>query len=240
MIRETLRQGEIAVLGLARSGDAASRLLRSRQATVYASDSGRSPELEAVANALRSAGVDVQLGGHDLARIARASMVVTSPGIAPDASPLMAARRNGVRIISEVELALATMPGVRYVAVTGTNGKTTVTSIVGHLLRSLGLETEVAGNIGRPLSEIAMHSRPPAWVALEVSSYQLHDTPSIAPTVGVLTNLAPDHLDRYEDVEAYYSDKALLFRNATSDSRWIVNGDEGPRRSSPARTPSSS
>jgi UDP-N-acetylmuramoylalanine--D-glutamate ligase len=226
MIQDALRQGEIAVLGLARSGDAASRLLRSRQATVYASDSARSPELEVVATALRGAGVDVQLGGHDVARVARASMVVTSPGIAPDSPPLVAARRNGVRIISEVELALRMMPGLRYVAVTGTNGKTTVTSIVGHLLRNLGLETEVAGNIGRPLSEIALHSRPPAWVALEISSYQLHDTPSIAPTVGVLTNLAPDHLDRYASVEAYYGDKALLFRNATSASRWIVNGDD--------------
>jgi UDP-N-acetylmuramoylalanine-D-glutamate ligase len=186
MTSDLLRQGEVAVLGLARSGDAAARLLRSRQATVYASDSGRSPEIEAIANTLRAAGVDAQVGGHDLARIARASLVVTSPGIAPDAQPLVAARRSGVHIISEVELALGVLPGVRYVAVTGTNGKTTVTSMIGHLLRSLGLETEIAGNIGRPLSEIALHSRPPAWIALEVSSYQLHDTPSINPTVGVL------------------------------------------------------
>jgi UDP-N-acetylmuramoylalanine--D-glutamate ligase len=133
-----------------------------------------------------------------------------------------------VPIISEIELALSMMPGVRYIAVTGTNGKTTVTSIIGHLLRSLGLETEVAGNIGRPLSEVAMHVRPPDWVVLEISSYQLHDTPSIAPTVGVLTNLSPDHLDRYHDVEAYYSDKALLFRNATSESKWVVNADDAP------------
>ena len=226
MTNDSLRQGEVAVLGLARSGDAASRLLRSRNATVYASDSGRTPEMEVLANALRAAGVDAQVGGHDIARIARASLVVTSPGIAPDAPPLVAARRSGVRIISELELALEAMPTARYVAVTGTNGKTTVTSIVGHLLRSLGLETEVAGNIGRPLSEIAMHSRPPAWIALEVSSYQLHDTPSIAPTVGVLTNLAPDHLDRYHDIESYYHDKSLLFRNASSSSRWVVNADD--------------
>ena len=226
MTPESWRQGEVAVLGLARSGDAASRLLRSKQASVYASDSGRSPELDAVANALRGAGVEVQLGGHDLARIARASVVVTSPGIAPDAPALVAARRSGVRVISEIELALSMMPDVRYIAVTGTNGKTTVTSIVGHLLRTLGLETEIAGNIGRPLSEIAMHSRPPAWIALEVSSYQLHDTPSIAPTVGVMTNLSPDHLDRYHDIESYYGDKALLYRNASSSSRWIVNADD--------------
>lgn len=226
MTRDSWRQGEVAVLGLGRSGDAASRLLRANDATVYASDSGRSAELESMAQSLRSAGVDVQLGGHDIARIARASMVVTSPGIPPDAPALAAARRSGARIISEMELALSTMPDVRYIAVTGTNGKTTVTSIIGHLLRNLGLETEVAGNIGRPLSEIALHERPPAWIALEVSSYQLHDTPSIAPTLGVLTNLSPDHLDRYQDINSYYADKALLFRNATSSSRWVVNADD--------------
>jgi UDP-N-acetylmuramoylalanine--D-glutamate ligase len=228
MISESWRRGEVAVIGLARSGDAAARLLRAREATVYASDSGRSPAIDLVANGLRSAGVDVQVGGHDLARIARASLVVTSPGVPPDAASLAAARHSGVPVISEIELGLSMMPGIPTIAVTGTNGKTTVTSIVGHLLRSLGLETEVAGNIGRPLCEVAQHKRPPEWIALEISSYQLHDTPSITPTVGVLTNLSPDHLDRYRDVESYYQDKALLFRNATSTSRWVVNADDPP------------
>ncbi|HEX6314855.1 MAG TPA: UDP-N-acetylmuramoyl-L-alanine--D-glutamate ligase [Gemmatimonadaceae bacterium] len=220
------REGEVAVLGLGRSGDAASRLLRARHARVYASDSARTPAMDSTATALRGAGVDTQVGSHDLGRIARASLVVTSPGIAPDAPPIAAARRAGVPVISEIELALQALPGVQYIAVTGTNGKTTVTSLVGHLLRALGLETEIAGNIGRPLSEIALSARRPAWIALEVSSYQLHDTPSIAPTVGVLTNLSPDHLDRYHDVKAYYADKALLFRNATTTSRWVVNADD--------------
>jgi UDP-N-acetylmuramoylalanine--D-glutamate ligase len=226
MIPDAWRHGEVAVIGLGRSGDAASRLLRAAHASVYASDSAKSPETEKVANALRNAGVDAQLGGHDVARIARASLVVTSPGIAPDAPPLAAARKVGVPVISEMELALKAMPDLRYIAVTGTNGKSTVTALVGHLLRSLGLETEVAGNIGRPLSDVALHTRPPAWVALEVSSYQLHDTPSMAPVVGVLTNLSPDHLDRYQDLASYYADKALLFRNAASTSRWVVNSDD--------------
>jgi UDP-N-acetylmuramoylalanine--D-glutamate ligase len=225
---ELWRRGEVAVIGLGRSGDAATRLLRSKQATVYASDSGRSAAIENVANGLRGVGAEVQVGGHDLARISRASLVVTSPGVPTDGASLAAARHSGVPIISEIELALSMMPGIRYIAVTGTNGKTTVTSIVGHLLRSLGLETETAGNIGRPLSEVAMHARAPDWIALEISSYQLHDTPSIAPTVGVLTNLSPDHLDRYREVEAYYRDKALLFRNATPDSNWVVNADDAP------------
>ena len=226
MTPDSWQQGEVAVVGLGRSGDAAARLLRTRGATVYVSDIGRSAEMELLAESLRLAGVDVHLGGHDIARIARASLVVVSPGIPPDVPPLVAARRSGARIISEIELALSAMPDVRYIAVTGTNGKTTVTSIIGHLLRNLGLETEVAGNIGRPLSAVALHERPPAWIALEVSSYQLHDTPSIAPTLGVLTNLSPDHLDRYPDLKSYYADKALLFRNATSTSRWVVNADD--------------
>ena len=226
MIPDAWRHGEVAVIGLARSGDAASRLLRARHATVYASDSANTPEVESIAAALRTGGIDAQVGGHDLARIARASMVVTSPGISPDAPPIMAARRAGVPVISELELALSVLPDIRYVVVTGTNGKSTVTSIVGQLLRSLGHDVVVAGNIGTPLSQIALQAHQPAWVALEVSSYQLHDTPSIAPAVGVLTNLSPDHLDRYADVESYYRDKSLLFRNATSASNWVVNADD--------------
>lgn len=226
MTPDTWRDGEVAVLGLGRSGDAATRLLRAHHATVYASDSGTSAAIESVAVALRAAGATVQVGGHDLARVARASLVVTSPGLPPDAPPLAAARDAGVPVVSEVELALSALPGVRYIAVTGTNGKSTVTAMVGHLLRQLGLETEVAGNIGRPLSEVALHARPPAWISLEVSSYQLHDTPGIAPAVGVLTNLSPDHLDRYADVDEYYDDKARLFQNAGEGSRWVVNADD--------------
>lgn len=226
MISDAWRHGEVAVIGLARSGDAAARLLRAKHATVYASDSAKTPEVESIANALRNSGVDAQVGGHDLTRIARASMLVTSPGIAPDAPPIMAARRAGVPVISELELGLSVLPGIRYVAVTGTNGKSTVTSMVGHLLRSLGHETVIAGNIGTPLCQVALQTQQPAWFSLEVSSYQLHDTPSIAPAVGVLTNLSPDHLDRYTDVESYYRDKSLLFRNATSASHWVVNADD--------------
>lgn len=226
MTPELWRQGEVAVLGLGRSGDAATRLLRAHHAAVYASDRASSAEVEKVAAALQAAGAHVQTGGHDLERIARAALVVTSPGIPAAAPPLVAARAAGAPVISELELALGALQGVRYIAVTGTNGKSTVTHIVGHLLRQFGLETEVAGNIGRPLSEVALHARPPAWIALEASSYQLHDTPGIAPVVGVLTNLSPDHLDRYADVDAYYEDKALLFRNAREDSRWVVNADD--------------
>lgn len=218
--------GEVAVVGLGRSGGAASVLLRRMGATVYVSDAASGPAIDSAAESARSAGADVQVGGHDLARIARASIVVVSPGVPPTAPPVAAARQAGVPVVSEVELALDAMPGLRYIAITGTNGKSTVTALIAHLLRAVRLDAEAAGNIGTALSEIALREQRPQWVALEMSSFQLHDTPSIAPVVGVLTNLAPDHLDRYAGVEEYYADKALLFRHARASSRWVVNADD--------------
>jgi UDP-N-acetylmuramoylalanine--D-glutamate ligase len=219
-------RGEVAVVGLARSGVAVSRLLAGQGGRVYASDAGADPTVAQSAGELRAEGVAVDVGRHDLERIARASLVVTSPGVPPDAAPLGAARREGVPIVSEVEIGLRFLPTLRYVAVTGTNGKTTTTTLVAHLLRSLGLRAEAAGNIGRPLSALALSRDPVPWAALEVSSFQLHDTPSIAPDVGVLTNLSGNHLDRYASVEAYYADKALLFQNASARASWVINGDD--------------
>jgi UDP-N-acetylmuramoylalanine--D-glutamate ligase len=157
-------------------------------------------------------------------RIARASLLVVSPGISPRTEALERARAAGVPVVSEIEIGLRFLPPTtRYVAVTGTNGKTTTTAMVGHLLRALGYSTVDAGNIGTPLTEVASGEQQPEWLALEMSSFQLHDTPGIAPEVGVLTNLSPDHLDRYESVRDYYADKALLFRNASEESKWVVN-----------------
>jgi UDP-N-acetylmuramoylalanine--D-glutamate ligase len=175
---------------------------------------------------LAAAGIATDAGRHDLARIARAGLVVASPGVPPDAPPLAAARAAGVPIVSEVEVALERLPGVRYIAITGTNGKTTTTALIAHLLQAIGLRAVAAGNIGMPLAEIALADPLPEWVALELSSFQLHDTPSVRPTVGVLTNLSPDHLDRYPSAEAYYADKALLFANASARSTWVLNADD--------------
>ena len=219
-------RGEIAVVGLARSGRAAALLLARAGCRVYASDLGRSPELDETARTLERDGVHVQLGGHDLERLARCSLVVASPGVPPDAPPFRAARQAGVDIVSEIEVGIRFLPDLSYIAITGTNGKTTTTSIAGHLLAALGLHASTAGNIGTPLTELALSATPPNWVALEVSSFQLHDSPSINPRVGVLTNLSANHLDRYATVEAYYADKALLFRNATAGSNWVTNADD--------------
>ncbi len=219
------REGEIAIIGLAKSGTGAAALLAREGARVYASDSGEPETLGATAAELRILGVDVETGGHDLERIARAKLVVASPGVPPGAPPLAAARDAGVPVVSEIEVALRLLGNTRIIAVTGTNGKTTTTALVGHLLRSIGVTAIDAGNIGTPLSQVALNEHP-SWIALEMSSFQLHDTPGLDPTVGVVTNLSPDHLDRYAGVDDYYADKAMLFRNASSASRWVLNADD--------------
>jgi UDP-N-acetylmuramoylalanine--D-glutamate ligase len=219
------RTGEVAVLGLGVSGIAAARLLRHLGVDVYASEQQDSASLRGRIEALQVAGASVELGGHDLARIARARCVVVSPGMPPEAPPVAAARAAGVPVVSEVEVGLRLMPGVRTIAVTGTNGKTTTTALVGHLLRALGHDAVDAGNIGVPVCDLVRRTPQPAWLALELSSFQLHDTPGVRPDVGVLTALSPDHLDRYPSVEAYYTDKARLFANAESHSCWVVADD---------------
>ncbi len=219
-------RGEIAVVGLARSGRSAAHLLARAGAGVYASDVSASPDVDATARALRDEGVSADVGRHDLDRIARASLVVASPGVPPDAPPFAAARAAGVDIVSEVEIGLRFLPRLAYVAITGSNGKTTTTALTGQLLTALGRRASTAGNIGTPLCELAGSKTPPAWVALEISSFQLHDTPSIDPTVGVLTNLSANHLDRYAGVDEYYGDKMLMFRNAKPTSSWVTNADD--------------
>jgi UDP-N-acetylmuramoylalanine--D-glutamate ligase len=218
--------GEVAVVGLGRSGVAAARLLARAGARVYASDAGSGAAVREAAAALGADGIAAEHGGHDLARVARAAAVVASPGVPPEAPPLVRARERGIPVLSEIEIALRALPGVPYIAVTGTNGKTTVTALVAHLLRALGHETVEAGNIGTPLSEVALGGHRPAWVAMELSSFQLHDTPSVRPAVAVITNLAPDHLDRYPTLEAYYADKDLILRNADAASVRVVNADD--------------
>ena len=227
MIPGRWTRDEVAVVGLMRSGRSAAELLRRHGARVYASDAADSAVLRENGAALEALGCAVDVGRHDLARIARAAAVVVSPGVPPDAPPLAAARGAGVEILAELELAVRCLPATRLAVVTGTKGKSTTAACLAHLLRAAGLsDMAAAGNIGHPASAVALAEPAPAWLAVEASSFQLHDAPSLAPAVGVLTNLSPDHLDRYRSLEAYYADKALLFRNATAASRWVVNGDD--------------
>jgi UDP-N-acetylmuramoylalanine--D-glutamate ligase len=217
---------EVAVVGLGKSGMSASLLLRSLGTPVYASDSGSGPTFDSWAEALRKTGAHVDIGGHNLDRIARAVAVVVAPGVPPDVLALQVARRAGLDIHAEVDIGFLGLKGTRCIGITGTNGKTTTTSLIAHVLSSAGLRAETAGNIGRPLCDVARSSDAPDWLALELSSFQLHDSPNLRPAMGVLTNLAPNHLDRYATLDEYYGDKALLFRNAEPQSFWVTNADD--------------
>jgi len=220
---------DTSILGLGESGRAAARLVLNKGGTVYVSDTKVDASTSARGAELRALGADVGLGGHDVERIASADTVVVSPGIPPDAPVLEALRERDVRWISELELAFRFLRGP-LIAVTGTNGKTTTSALTAHLLREGGLDVGLGGNIGAGLghaaSELALREPVADWYVLEVSSFQLADIESFQPDIGVVTNLAPDHLDRYPDVSTYYADKARFFQNADAGSRWVLNADD--------------
>ena len=158
---------EVAVIGLGKSGVAASRLLLRHGVSVYASDGGTGSALADQAAALAAEGVQVEVGRHDLARIGRAVAAVVSPGVPPEAAALRAARDAGVPVLAEAELGLRCLGGSRVLAITGTNGKTTTTALTAHLLVAAGLKAVSAGNIGRPLSAVALEDDPPDWLAVK-------------------------------------------------------------------------
>jgi UDP-N-acetylmuramoylalanine--D-glutamate ligase len=220
---------EAAVIGLGKSGVAAGLLLRRERIPVYASDRSPEPDKAVGPEGVRllvAAGAEVQLGGHDVARVARAGVCVVSPGVPPGVPPLVAAREAGVPIVSELDVGYAALPESQFAVITGTNGKTTTTALTGHLMQVGGLQAITAGNIGRPLAQVALDGERPAWVVLEVSSFQLHDTHDLVPAIGAMTNLAPDHLDRYQSLQEYYADKDRLYLHATPVSCWVTNGDD--------------
>ncbi len=209
----TLRRA--LVLGLALSGEAAGIALRTQDVEVvgYDRNNGIDP---AVVGRLTAAGVEVHLGEEDATLLRGIDVVVKSPGV-PGEMPLVAgARAQGTPVWSEIEL------GVRLLAnpligVTGTNGKTTTTALLGEIFRAAGRPAEVAGNIGRPLTSLVGMVDDEAWVICELSSFQLEDVESLRPRVAVLLNLEPDHLDRHSSFEAYRDAKFRIFERQTED-----------------------
>jgi UDP-N-acetylmuramoylalanine--D-glutamate ligase len=199
------------VIGLARSGRAAALALARAGVTTVAAD--RSPSIDA--GRLREAGVEIHLGREEESLLDGVDLVVKSPGV-PGESPLAAAaRRRGIPLWSEVELGYRLLPaGARLIGVTGTNGKTTTTELLGAILRADGRPTEVAGNVGRPLTDAAEEAGPDSWVVCELSSFQLEDVDLLACDVAVLLNLEPDHLDRHGSFEAYRDAKLRIFERA--------------------------
>jgi UDP-N-acetylmuramoylalanine--D-glutamate ligase len=215
----------VGILGLARSGTSAARLARARGHDVFASDAGSAPDVEVAAAEVRALGGRAETGGHTAAELGACDLIVLSPGIPPTAAILRDPAVAAVPRVSELEFAFREL-GAPVIAVTGTNGKSTTTALTTHLLTAAGFDAVAAGNIGVALSAVALRAQQPDWVVVEASSFQLADIDTFAPRIGVLTNLSPDHLDRYPSVEAYYADKARLFENATRTSIWVLNAED--------------
>jgi UDP-N-acetylmuramoylalanine--D-glutamate ligase len=200
------------VLGLARSGEAAALALARRGVRVVGVD--RNAELEA--GRLRAAGVEVVLGAENPALVEDVDLLVKSPGVPSEVPLVAAARRRGLTVWSEVELGSRLLPNP-VLGVTGTNGKTTTSELLGAIFRAAERPVAVAGNVGRPLTGLDGALADGAWIVCELSSFQLEDLVSFRPRVAVLLNLTPDHLDRHGDLDAYRAAKLRIFENQRED-----------------------
>lgn len=204
--RPKIPAGPYLVIGLARSGQAAAQLLASRGAVVYGADMG-TPE---GSETLGDFGVEAQMGSDGVDLLDRVGAVIKSPGVPSDAPVVVAAQAAGLPVIGELELAWRLIENP-VIAVTGTNGKTTTTSLLGAIYEAAGLPYALAGNIGTPLCALASKIDSAATVICEVSSFQLDDAPEFTPECGVLLNVSEDHLDRYDDFEHYRRSKLSMF-----------------------------
>jgi UDP-N-acetylmuramoylalanine--D-glutamate ligase len=214
------------VLGLARSGQAAALALRASGVEVVGHDRVQALD-PAVAGRLEAAGVELHLGEEDDALLRGVDAVIKSPGV-PGERPLVAgARAAGIPVISEIELG-ARLLSNPLVGITGTNGKTTTTALLGAMFDAAGRPAEVVGNIGRPLTGLVGRSSPDAWIVCELSSFQLEDVDTLAPCVAVLLNIEPDHIDRHGSFEAYRAAKLRIFRRQTGNDIAVVPVDLGP------------
>jgi len=219
--RPSLPGGPYLVVGLARSGQAAARLLASRGESVAGCDSASPPGAED----LSGAGVEVHLGTDGVELLEGARCLVKSPGVPADAPVVAAARERGTAVVGELELAWRLVPN-RFVAVTGTNGKTTVTELLGHVWRTAAEPVAVAGNVGTPLASLVGEAPAEATVICECSSFQLEDSEAFAPECAVLLNATPDHLDRHRSFDDYLRAKLRIFANQGNDDVAVYNGSE--------------
>jgi UDP-N-acetylmuramoylalanine--D-glutamate ligase len=208
---ETWLPRRALVVGVARSGRSAAAALARRGVDVVATD--RSADADP--GRLEDAGVEVRLGTEEEALLAGVDLVIKSPGVPAESALVAAARNRAIPLWSEVELGFRLLPaGVRLIGVTGTNGKTTTTELLGAILRAAGRPVEVAGNVGRALTDAAESIAPGSWVVCELSSFQLEDVHTLTCDVAVLLNLEPDHLDRHGSFDSYRATKLRIFERA--------------------------
>ncbi len=215
----------VLVVGLGASGMALARFLKKRGADVTVSDAAPEERLAGHIPALKALGVRLDLGGHSPRAFEAADMIVISPGVPHTLAPLEAARRRGVPVTGELELA-SRFISAPVIAVTGTNGKTTVVTLLGRMLERSGLSTFVGGNIGDPLIGFADGAQDADVAVVEVSSFQLDTAETFRPRVSVLLNITDDHMDRYPDFNAYVLSKGTIFRNQQAGDTAVINGDD--------------
>ena len=220
-----LYEKRVLVVGLGKSGVASALFLKSRGAQVTVSDSKPSDQLQEEIPLLLDQGIVVETGGHGERTFRGQDLIVVSPGIPVDAQPLVHARALGETVIGEIELASQFFPGT-VVAITGSNGKTTTTTLVGEIATAGGIHALVGGNIGTPAISLVAEASLETVVVLEVSSFQLETIHTFRPQIAVVLNITPDHLDRHRTFAAYVDAKARIFENQNPSDFSVLNADD--------------
>jgi UDP-N-acetylmuramoylalanine--D-glutamate ligase len=230
-----LNNKRVLVVGLGKSGVASALFLKAHGSRVTVSDAKSGDELRNEIPALLDHGITVETGGHGERTFREQDLIVVSPGVPVDAPLLQQARALGEMVIGEIELAAQFLPGP-IVAITGSNGKTTTTTLTGEILTAGGLPTLVGGNIGTPAISLAERATRETVIVLEVSSFQLETIETFRPKISVVLNVTPDHLDRHRTFEAYVDAKARLFENQRGDDFAVLNEDDATCVAMAART----
>src|SRR5580658_6476959 len=219
-----LKGKKVLVVGLGKSGLAAALFLRRRGAQVTVSDVRSAEALAKDIPGLLEEGINVEAGGHGLLTFRRQDLIVVSPGVPLDTPELAQVRAFGLPVIGELELAARFLKG-RILAITGSNGKTTTTALVGEILQAAGFKTLVGGNIGTPVVSLIDQSTDETWSVLEVSSFQLESTERFHPSIAVILNITPDHLDRHGSFENYALAKERIFACQDEHDFVVLNAD---------------
>jgi UDP-N-acetylmuramoylalanine--D-glutamate ligase len=225
----------VLVVGLGKSGVASAQFLAGRGARVTVSDTRSQNELKTQIPALLDRGIAVETGGHGERTFRDQDLIVVSPGVASDLPQLLHARAQGIPVIGEVEIAARFLKG-KIVAITGSNGKTTTTTLCGELIASSSQRTLVGGNIGTPAILLVDDSTEDTINVIEVSSFQLETVETFHPYIAVVLNITPDHLDRHGSMEGYTAAKARIFENQTSSDYSVLNLDDAGSAGLKSRT----
>jgi len=221
-LKMDFRNKKVLILGLGRSGLSSARVLKKLGSEIWISDRGDNPYLRNLAHQLENEGINVELGKHSPEFIEGKDLIVISPGVPSNLSFLEKAKENGVCIISEIELGYLLSPSP-IIAVTGTNGKSTVTALIGKVLEKAKIPNVVCGNIGNPFTGELDKLNPQTYVVLEVSSFQLENIVSFKPYISIVLNITPDHLDRYNSLDEYIKAKERIFMNQDESDYLILN-----------------